>query len=136
MWAPHEIRTDFPAFNEPRSVSRFGKAVASYSIEPRELEDTECLARCKTAPYCRGPTRLAELTLQVEHMPTIASGSAVFPVPMFPEGVHVHWETQRRVMWNDRQYASEEHELVYEISWVEELGLWRTFLRSHHKVKS
>jgi hypothetical protein len=69
-------------------------------------------------------------------MPTIASGSAVFPVPMFPEGVHVHWEAQRRMVWNDRVHASEEHELVYEISWVEELGLWRTFLRSHHKVKS
>jgi len=30
---------------------------------------------------------------------------------------------------------NEVHELVYEISWIEELGLWRTFLRPHHMVK-
>ena len=37
-------------------------------------------------------------------------------------------------MWNEQEYTREEHELVYEISWIKELGLWRTFLRSHHKV--
>jgi len=52
----------------------------------------------------------------------------------FPAGVDTHWETQRRVVWNERKHTSEEHELVYEISWVEELGLWRSFLRSHHTV--
>jgi hypothetical protein len=48
----------------------------------------------------------------------------------------MHWETQRRVVWNEQEHTREEHELVYEISWIEELGLWRSFLRSHHKVKS
>ena len=55
---------------------------------------------------------------------------------MFPEEVQVHWETQRRVVLNEQEHASEDHELVYEISWAEELSLWRTFLRSHLKVKS
>jgi hypothetical protein len=37
-------------------------------------------------------------------------------------------------VWNEREHTREEHEFVYEISWIEELGLWRSFLRSHHKV--
>jgi hypothetical protein len=57
-------------------------------------------------------------------------------VPRFPAGVDVHWETQRRMVWNEREHASEEFELVYEISWIAELGLWRSFLRSQRKVKS
>ena len=46
----------------------------------------------------------------------------------------MHWETRRRVVWNEQEHTREEHELVYEISWIKEFGLWRTFLRSHHKV--
>ena len=46
----------------------------------------------------------------------------------------MHWETRSRVVWNEQEHTREEHEFVYEISWIEELGLWRTFLRSHHKV--
>lgn len=65
-----------------------------------------------------------------------ASNSVVLPVPTFPAGVDVHWETQRRMVWNEREHTSEERELVYEISWVAELGLWRSFLRSQPKVKS
>ncbi len=64
------------------------------------------------------------------------SNSAVLPIPTFPAGVDVHWETQRRMMWNAREHTSEERELVYEISWIPELGLWRSFLRSQRKVKS
>ena len=47
----------------------------------------------------------------------------------------MHWETRRRVVWNEQEHTREEHELVYEISWIKELALWRSFLRSHHKVK-
>jgi hypothetical protein len=65
-----------------------------------------------------------------------ASNLAVLPVPTFPEGVDVHWETQRRMVWNVREHTSEERELVYEISWIPELGIWRSFLRSQRKVKS
>jgi hypothetical protein len=69
-------------------------------------------------------------------MAAIASSSTILPISGFPAGVDVHWETRRRVVWNEREHTSEEHELVYEISWVEELGLRRSFLRSHHKVTS
>jgi hypothetical protein len=69
-------------------------------------------------------------------MSVVASDSAALPVPGFLAGVDVHWETQRRIVWNERQHTSEERELVYEISWVAELGFWRSFLRSQRKVKS
>jgi hypothetical protein len=39
-------------------------------------------------------------------------------------------------MWNEQEHTREEHELVYEISWIKELGLWRSFLRSQRKVTS
>lgn len=78
--------------------------------------------------------RLEGQKKQVEPMST--SNSAVLPVPTFPAGVHVHWETQRRMAWNVREHTSEERELVYEISWIPELRLWRSFLRSQRKVKS
>ncbi len=64
----------------------------------------------------------------------VASSSAILQIPGFPAGVDMHLETQRRVVWNEQEQTREEHELVYEISWIKELGLWRTFLRSHHKV--
>jgi hypothetical protein len=71
---------------------------------------------------------------QVESMSAAANRSTILPISDFPAGVDTHWETQRRVVWNERKHTSEEHELVYEISWVEELGLWRSFLRSRRKV--
>jgi hypothetical protein len=67
-------------------------------------------------------------------MSAVASSSTILPVSGFPVGVEVHWETQRRVVWSEKEHTREEHELVYEISWIKELGLWRTFVRSHHKV--
>ena len=69
-------------------------------------------------------------------MSGIASSSAILPISGFPEAVDVRWETQRRVVWSEQGHTREERELVYEISWIKELGLWRSFLRSHHKVKS
>lgn len=53
-----------------------------------------------------------------------------------PVGVNVHWETQRQVVWNRLEHTREEREFVYEISWIEERGLWRTFLCSQRKVES
>jgi len=67
-------------------------------------------------------------------MSAVASSSGILPILGFPVGVDVHWETQRQVVWNEQEHAREEQELVYEISWIKELGRWRTFLRSHHKV--
>ena len=64
------------------------------------------------------------------------SNLPVPPVATFPAGVDVHWETQRRMVWNAHEHTSEERELVYEISWIPELGLWRGFLRSQRPVKN
>ena len=69
-------------------------------------------------------------------MSAVASSSAILPILGFPAGVDVHWETQHRVVWNEQAHTREEYELVYEISWIKELALWRSFLRSHHKVKN
>ena len=69
-------------------------------------------------------------------MLAVANNSTAFPVPGFLAGVDVHWEAQRRIVWNEHEHTSEERELVYEISWIAELGLWRSFLRSQCKVKS
>ena len=69
-------------------------------------------------------------------MSAVASSSAILPISDFPAGVDVHWETQHRVVWNEQEHKREERELVYEISWIKELDLWRCFLRSQRKVTS
>ena len=53
----------------------------------------------------------------------------------FPAGVDARWETENRMVWNEQEHASEERELVYEISWIAELGVWRRFLRSQRKSR-
>ena len=73
---------------------------------------------------------------QADLMSPIAT-SATFPaVPAFPAGIDSHWETQNRTVWNEQEHASEERELVYEISWIVELGVWRRFLRSQRKAQN
>jgi hypothetical protein len=52
----------------------------------------------------------------------------------FPAGSDLHWETERRLVWNDQRHTGEECELVYEISWIAEIGVWRRFLRSQQRV--
>jgi hypothetical protein len=69
-------------------------------------------------------------------MSAAASYAATIFVLPFPTGVDVHWETEQRVVWNEQQHVSEERELVFEISWIAELGVWRRFLRSQRKVKN
>ena len=56
-------------------------------------------------------------------MSVVASSSTILPISGFPTGVDVHWEMQRRVVWNEQEHTREEHDLVYEISWIKELGL-------------
>jgi len=48
----------------------------------------------------------------------------------FPSGVDMHWEAEKRVIWNEQERANEEQEPVYEVSGICELGAWRRFLRS------
>ena len=69
-------------------------------------------------------------------MSAVASSSVILPISDFPSGVDVHWETQRRVVWNEKEHTPEQQELVYEISWIKELGMWRRFLTSQRKVGS
>jgi hypothetical protein len=69
-------------------------------------------------------------------MSEVASSSAILPISCFAAGVGVRWETHRRVVWNEQERMREEHELVYEISWIKELDLWRRFLRSQRKLTS
>lgn len=57
------------------------------------------------------------------------------PVAIFPERVDVHWETESRLMWNEQERITEEQELIYEVSWIPELGVWRRFLRSRKKTQ-
>jgi hypothetical protein len=56
-----------------------------------------------------------------------------FLPPLFPAGSGTRWETEYRAVWNEREQTSEERELVYEISWIAELGAWRRFLRSQRR---
>jgi hypothetical protein len=55
-------------------------------------------------------------------------------VAVFPGAVDVHWETQIRETWNEQECAVEREELIYEVSWIPELGVWRRFLRSRRKA--
>ena len=68
-------------------------------------------------------------------MYTAANQEVLFPVA-FPVGFDVHWETEKRVVWNERERATEEQELIYEVSWICELGSWRRFLKSRRKVQN
>ena len=66
-------------------------------------------------------------------MYTAANRESNTPVA-FPVGLEVHWETENRLTWNERERLSEKEELIYEVSWIGELGVWRRFLRSRRKV--
>jgi hypothetical protein len=54
----------------------------------------------------------------------------------FPERTDVHWETTNLQVWNAGGATAEQQELVYEVSWIKELGTWRRFLTSQRKVQN
>lgn len=56
--------------------------------------------------------------------------------PVFPAGSDTRWQTEYRTVWNERQRTSEERELVYDINWIAELGVWRRFLWSQRKLQN
>jgi hypothetical protein len=66
---------------------------------------------------------------------TTADQEATLPVG-FPAGLDVHWETDSRVLWNEQERVAEEQELIYEVSWIREIGAWRRFLRSRRKAQN
>ena len=45
-----------------------------------------------------------------------------FLLSVFPAGSDTRWETECRIVWNEREHTTEERELVYEISWIAQLG--------------
>jgi hypothetical protein len=48
--------------------------------------------------------------------------------------MHTRLETTTCLVWNERDQASAEEELTYEVAWIPELCMWRRFLRSRRKV--
>lgn len=72
---------------------------------------------------------------QIEEMFAGITHAQALPVAALPAGTQARWETENRAVWNEQQHSCEERELVYEISWIVELGAWRRFLRSQRKVK-
>jgi hypothetical protein len=58
------------------------------------------------------------------------------PDPTFPAATDARWETTTCSVWNERDQATAEEELTYEVAWIPELCMWRRFLRSRCKVHS
>jgi hypothetical protein len=63
-----------------------------------------------------------------------AATHALALVAAGPLGVDTHYEIENRAIWNEEERRQEQHEFVYEVSWVPELGVWRRFLRTHRKT--
>ena len=53
----------------------------------------------------------------------------------FPERTDVRWERTDLQVRNGEGFV-EQQELVYELSWIKELGTWRRFLTSRRTVRS
>ena len=66
---------------------------------------------------------------------TIASYPPALNVAVLPVRVNEYRETQHRLVWNELEFATEEQELIYEVTWIPELGAWRRFLKSRRKVQ-
>lgn len=59
-----------------------------------------------------------------------ATHSMALTTPVLLPGIDLHYETENRLVWNERERRSEEREFVYEVSWIPELNTWRRFLRA------
>ena len=62
-------------------------------------------------------------------------GQAAAACEPFPGRTDVHWKTINLQLWNAREGTTEQQELVYEVSWIQELGMWRRFLTSRRTVR-
>ena len=69
-------------------------------------------------------------------VPSITHAEALLGATFPSMGVDTHWVTNNRTVWNEQERVSEERELVYEISWIPELDVWRNFLRSQRRVST
>ena len=66
---------------------------------------------------------------------TTAGYAPALSVAVLPVRLDEYRETQNRLVWNELEFATEEQELIYEVTWVPELGAWRRFLKSRRKVQ-
>jgi hypothetical protein len=66
----------------------------------------------------------------------VHSHSSAAYAAAFPQRIDTHFETTNLPVWNAREGAAEQQELIYEVSWVEELGMWRRFLTSRRTVQN
>jgi len=53
---------------------------------------------------------------------------------VLPPKFEAHWETDKRFVWNEMECVPEEQELIYEVTWIPEIGAWRQFLKSRRNV--
>jgi hypothetical protein len=67
-------------------------------------------------------------------MRTANTHGTALPVPIVQPGINLHYETESRMVWNDKKRMNEEQEFIYEISWIPELGVWRRFLQARRKT--
>ena len=63
-------------------------------------------------------------------MSNVATHAVALTTPALLLGIDLHYETENRLVWNERERRSEEREFVYEVSWIPELNTWRRFLRA------
>jgi hypothetical protein len=75
------------------------------------------------------------LAREVEMRHEVHSQGTATCIAPFSERSDVHWETTNLLVWN-AEGTAEQQELVYEVSWIKELGMWRRFLTSQRKVGS
>lgn len=92
------------------------------------------IARLNGFPTCEKLDSVGKQIALVHFMRMSHDHSTALSLPTAPLGIDPHCETDSRVIWNDHEHTQEEHEFVYEISWIPELGVWRRFLRFHHKT--
>lgn len=84
----------------------------------------------------RGLWALKISALQVKQMSGTIVGIENSANGVFPRGIDTHWITENRVLWNEKHRSAEQCELVYEVSWILEIGAWRRFLRSQRFMES
>jgi hypothetical protein len=97
----------------------------------------DCYLKSQREGLRRGKGRrpnFVVLALEVE-MTYELHGQAAAACEPFPGRTDVHWETTNLQLWNAREGTTEQQELVYEVSWIQELGIWRRFLTSRRTVR-
>ena len=67
-------------------------------------------------------------------MGTLNSHATALQIPTTAPGTDRHYETDRRLVWNQETCSNEVLEFVYEVSWIPERNVWRKFLLTRRKL--